>query len=239
MIQVIPKKLLGRFETDWLRSRFHFFFAGVEAPMGHGFGPLRVWNDDLIQPHTGFDMHPHRDMEIITYVRRGAITHEDSLGNQGRTAAGDVQVMHAGTGITHSEHNREDEETELFQIWVEPDAAGHAPGWQEAKFPKADRAGALVPLASGQPQFADRALPIHQGATFYGAVLPRGQSVGHPLGQDRIAYLVAPAGHVTVNGAPVEPRDGVAMFDLDEIELAAVTDAEVVLFDLPRPPRPQ
>ena len=118
---------LGRFKNDWLESRFHFSFAGYRDPDRMGVGPLRVWNDDRIAPQRGFDPHPHRDMEIITYVRRGAITHRDDLGNEGRTEAGHVQVMSAGTGIVHAEYNMEDGPTDIFQIWITPDKAGHAP----------------------------------------------------------------------------------------------------------------
>ncbi len=232
MIHVIARDSLGHFQNHWLESRFHFSFAGVAAPMGHGFGPLRVWNDDLIQPGQGFDFHGHRDMEIITYVRRGAISHRDNLGNTGRTAAGDVQVMHAGTGIMHAEFNLEDDETELFQIWVDPNARGLAPGWKEASFPKADRAGRLVALASGRDGAAD-VLPIHQDATLYGALLGKGDEVRHPLGAGRIAYLVAAAGAIMVDDRPVEARDGVAIQQAESITIAARTDSEVVLLDLP------
>ncbi len=234
MIHVIPRDSLGHFRNDWLDSRFHFSFAGVTAPMGHGFGPLRVWNDDRIQPAQGFDMHGHRDMEIVTYVRRGAISHRDNLGNSGRTAAGDVQVMHAGTGIMHAEYNLEDEETELFQIWVEPNARGLAPGWREAAFPKADRAGRLVALASGRAEVAD-ALAIHQDATLYGAYLEAGDTVHHPLGPERIAYLVAAAGAITVDDQTAEARDGVAVWGAESIAIAARTASEVILLDLPSP----
>jgi hypothetical protein len=232
MIRPVPFASLGRFRTDWLDSRFHFYFAGTPAPMGGHFGPLRVWNDDQIRPHTGFDMHGHRDMEIITYVRRGAISHRDSLGNEGRTAAGDVQVMTAGTGIRHAEWNREDEDTLLYQIWVEPDARGLPPGWQQAEFPKADRAGRLVALASGQPGVAG-ALPIHQDATLYGALLPAGTRVEHRLAPGRRAYLVVADGEIEADGVVLDGRDGAAIEDQLALAIVARRDSELLLFDLP------
>lgn len=235
MITTVPKARLGHFENEWLNSRFHFDFAGVRAPMGNHFGPLRVWNDDTIRAGTGFDMHGHRDMEIITYVRRGAISHEDSLGNAGRTEAGDVQVMSAGTGITHAEFNRETIDTELFQIWVEPDRIGLKPRWAAGQFPKDDRAGRLVALASGQTEQPD-ALRIHQDATLYGALLPAGAKLRHDLPAGRIAYLVPAAGSVTVNGKHVESHDGAAIHAEPVLEIAAEAAAEILLFDLPAAP---
>lgn len=232
MMRVISKSELGRFRNDWLDSHFHFHFAGVMAPMGGKFGPLRVWNDDEIQPGTGFDMHGHRDMEIITYVRKGAISHKDSLGNAGRTGAGDVQVMSAGTGILHAEFNLEPEITELFQIWVEPDRTGLKPRWEMMAFPKADRSGALVPLASGEAGVTG-ALKIHQDATLYGAYLKAGDAITHALKPGRRAYIVPAAGRIQVDGVEVRTRDGAAVAGQERISIAAIEQAEVLLFDLP------
>jgi redox-sensitive bicupin YhaK (pirin superfamily) len=232
MLHQVPFDKLGRFQLDWLDSRFHFFFSGVPAPMGQAFGPLRVWNDDVIRAGTGFDMHGHRDMEIITYVRRGAISHRDSLGNAGRTDAGDVQVMSAGTGITHAEQNLEKVDTELFQIWVEPDRRGLKPHWETASFPKGDRAGKLVPLASGEPAITG-ALTIHQNATLYGATLPAGATLTHVLKPGRRVYLVPASGSVTVNGTRLETRSGLAIVEEPKLEIAATETSEILLFDLP------
>ena len=187
MIEVIPFATLGRFDNDWLAARYHFSFAGYHDPRRTGVGPLLVWNDDTIQPKSGFDPHGHRDMEIITYVRQGAITHQDHLGNQGRTLAGDVQVMSAGSGIRHAEYNLEDEPTLIYQIWIEPAETGLAPRWDTRAFPKAARSAGLVPLASGRPGH-DGALPIHQDAAVLGASLTAGQNVTHLLGADRRGY---------------------------------------------------
>ncbi len=221
---------LGRFENDWLDSRFHFSFADYRDPARMGVGPLRVWNDDRIAPGRGFDPHPHRDMEIITYVRRGAISHRDNLGNEGRTEAGHVQVMSAGTGIVHAEYNMEDEPTDIFQIWITPNQTGHAPRWDTRQFPKADRAGELVALASGRHA---EALPIHADATLYGATLLAGQAVTHALDPGRQAYLVVVSGDIRANGEPIETRAGVTITDTASITLHAGTDSELLIADLP------
>lgn len=232
MIRVIPKQQLGRFENDWLNSHFHFHFSGVAAPMGGKFGPLRVWNDDEIRAGTGFDFHGHRDMEIITYVRRGAISHKDSLGNSGRTEAGDVQVMSAGTGIMHAEFNLESETTELFQIWVEPDRLNLEPHWGQMTFPQSDRSGRLVPLASGEAGISD-ALHINQNATLYGAYLEAGDKITHKLGLNRRAYIVPANGTLAINDITASTRDGVALTDQPTVTIVAKSHAEILLFDLP------
>jgi quercetin 2,3-dioxygenase len=234
MIELRPFETLGRFTNDWLAARYHFSFGQYRDPARMGLGPLRVWNDDLVRPGKGFDPHPHRDMEIITYVRQGAITHQDHLGNRGLTAAGDVQVMSAGTGITHSEHNLEDQDTTLFQIWIEPARTGVAPRWQAQAFPRAERAGRLVALASGRaPDLAQGALPIHQDATLFGATLAAGQGIRHALGPERRAYLVAAKGRFRINDVLVGERDGLAASDQAALVIEAVSDGELLLADLP------
>lgn len=231
-VDVYPFDRLGRFDNDWLNTRYHFSFADYHDPERMGLGPLRVWNDDRIAPGSGFDPHPHRDMEIITYVRRGAVTHRDNLGNEGRTEAGDVQVMSAGTGIVHAEYNLEKEPTDFFQIWIMPDRRGHAPRWDTRAFPKSDRAGALVPLASGRPGVQE-ALPIHADATLYGATLLAGQQVTHTLAEGRQAYLVPAIGVVTVDGTAIETRAGAAVCDVRTVTLIAKEDSEILFADLP------
>ena len=234
MIELIPFQSLGQAEHGWLSARFHFSFAEYYNPRRLGFGPLMVWNDDTIQPGGGFPMHPHRDMEIITYVRTGAISHEDHLGNRGRTEAGDVQVMSAGTGILHSEFNHGSEPTTLFQIWIRPHTERVAPRWEQRRFPKSDRAGQMVPLASGRDQeIAAGALTIHQDATLLGANLPAGSSAAHTLGAGRRGYLVVSSGRANVAGHIVGPRDGIAITDTETIEIDAGEDTELLLADLP------
>lgn len=232
MIEVRRFEDLGRFDNDWLSARYHFSFAGYHDPARNGVGPLLVWNDDTVQPGRGFDQHGHRDMEIVTYVRSGAISHEDHLGNRGRTEAGDVQVMSAGKGILHAEHNLESDITQIFQIWIEPNEHGLAPRWEQRSFPKAAREGALTPLASGRAGDED-ALTIHQDTAILGATLDEGQSVIHALAPGRSAYLVAARGRIEVNGTAVNPRDGVAIADEREITITALEESEILLADLP------
>ena len=230
MIERRPFADLGGERLDWLDTRHHFSFAHYRDPARMGWGALRVWNDDEIAPGTGFPPHPHADMEIVTYVRQGAISHEDSLGNKGRTVAGDVQVMSAGTGIRHAEYNREAEPTRIFQIWIVPTARGGPPSWGTRPFPQGDRAGRLVPLASGSQDDED-ALPIRADARVLGCSLRSGQSVDYALRPGRHAYLVPASGAVTVNGLRIEEGDGAAIRDEAVLQLTAVDDAELVLVD--------
>jgi redox-sensitive bicupin YhaK (pirin superfamily) len=229
MIELRPFEQLGGANHGWLNAKHHFSFARYYDPERMGHGALRVWNDDEIAPNTGFPPHPHAEMEIITYVRKGAITHEDSLGNKGRTEAGDVQVMSAGSGIRHAEYNREAEPTTLFQIWIEPTAGGE-PSWGTKPFPKGDRSGRFVTLASG---FAgdDDALPIRADARVLGATLKAGKTAEYRLGTARHAYLVPAVGKVEVNGVRVGPRDGLAITDETVLTVKALEDAEIVLVD--------
>ncbi|GGY20602.1 hypothetical protein GCM10008098_11510 [Rhodanobacter panaciterrae] len=149
MIERRPFDRLGGADHGWLKAKHHFSFASYNDAGRMGWGALRVWNDDTIASQSGFPPHPHANMEIITYVREGAITHRDSLGNEGRTEAGDVQVMSAGSGITHSEYNVEPGTTRIFQIWIIPDESGQPPAWGARPFPKGERSGKFVALASG------------------------------------------------------------------------------------------
>ena len=231
-VEVRPFGGLGKARFGWLNASHHFSFGQYHDPARMGVGPLRVWNDDEIAAHTGFDPHPHRDMEIITYVRQGAITHQDSLGNEGRTEAGDVQVMSAGTGIRHAEHNREDGETRIFQIWIIPRTRGLEPRWGQKAFPRAGRAGLLVPLASGMAEHDD-ALPIDQDAAVLGATLAAGQVVEHRLGHGRQAYLVPATGKVRVNGVEVGARDGAVITGDAAVRIEALLPSEILLADLP------
>jgi quercetin 2,3-dioxygenase len=230
MIERRPFAELGGANHGWLATKHHFSFADYHDPERMHWGRLRVWNDDTIAPDTGFPPHPHADMEIITYVTEGAVTHRDSLGNSGRTAAGDVQVMSAGSGIRHSEYNREGETTKLFQIWILPTERGGPPAWGTRPFPKGDRAGRFVPLASG---FADdaEALPIRSDARVLGATLLAGETLDYPLGPQRHGYLVPAKGAVEVNGVRLEARDGAAIRDEAGLVIHALDDAELVLVD--------
>jgi redox-sensitive bicupin YhaK (pirin superfamily) len=232
MIEIRPFATLGGADHGWLKAKHHFSFAAYQDPQRMRWGALRVWNDDEIAPGTGFDPHPHRDMEIITYVREGAITHRDSMGHVGRTEAGDVQVMSAGTGVVHSEYNLEAVPTRIFQIWILPDRLGVRPAWGTRRFPKAARAGGFEVLASGRPaDAASGALPIQADAAVMAATLAAGESVQLALAPGRVAYLVPARGTVTVNGRKAEARDGVAVREEERITVTALVPAEVVLVE--------
>jgi len=230
MIELRHLATLGAANHGWLDARHHFSFASYHAPERDRWGNLRVWNDDAIAPKTGFAPHPHQDMEIITYVRKGAITHQDNLGNEGRTVAGDVQVMSAGTGIVHSEFNHEDEETRMFQIWILPDQQGHPPSWGTRPFPRHDRGGGFVPLASGIP--ADTgALPIHAQARVLGAQIKAGEHLRYHTSPERHLYLVPASGKVRIGEIEAMARDGVAITAESLIEITALDDSELILVD--------
>lgn len=229
MIDIRPFSSLGGADHGWLKAKHHFSFASYYDPSRMSWGRLRVWNDDEIAAKSGFPPHPHADMEIITYVRTGAITHEDSMGNRGRTGAGDVQVMSAGTGVRHAEFNLEDETTTLFQIWIETDKPGAQPGWGAKAFPKADRTGRFSVLASGDA--ADEALTINADARVLGATLKAGETIRYDLAEGRRAYLVPAVGDVEVNGVKLNARDGAGIKDESEITITAKSDAELVMVD--------
>lgn len=230
MIELRPFASLGAANHGWLDAHHHFSFAGYHDPARTQWGNLRVWNDDLIAAKSGFPPHPHQDMEIVTYIRTGAISHRDSLGNEGRTAAGDVQVMSAGTGIQHAEYNLEDEATTLFQIWILPDARGHAPSWGTRPFPREDRSGQFVTLASGLPG-DDEALAIHARARVAGALIRAGETVRYETGPERHVYLVPATGRIRIGTVEAQARDGVAITGESAIEITALEDSEVVLVD--------
>ena len=226
MIDIRPYASLGHADHGWLDARHHFSFADYHDPDRMGWGAIRVWNDDRIAAKSGFPPHPHRDMEIVTYVRTGAITHQDSMGNKGRTAAGDVQVMSAGTGVTHAEYNLEDEETTLFQIWIESDRPGAKPGWGMMPFPKQAREDRFQLLASGDAD--DGALTIQADAAVLGATVKAGHQIAYEADPARHLYLVASA-PVRVNGVLAQARDGIAIAGEARIMIDAEADAELVL----------
>ena len=225
-----PFASLGHADHGWLDARHHFSFASYHDPERMGWGALRVWNDDTIAAGAGFPPHPHRDMEIVTFVRSGAITHQDSLGNTGRTAAGDVQVMSAGSGVRHAEVNAEDETTTLFQIWIEPRERGGAPSWGPRPFPRGERSGRFVTLASGFAEDAD-ALPIRADARVLAATLKAGERAVLEVGAGRHAYLVPATGRITVDGQAFNARDGAALTGGAAFEIVATQDAEIVAVD--------
>ena len=230
MIELRPYSGLGGADHGWLDAKHHFSFGDYYDPQRLQWGSIKVWNDDTIQPGAGFPFHSHRDMEIVTYVREGAITHRDDLGNEGRTEAGDVQVMSAGTGVRHSEYNLEEQITRIFQIWIVPDRRGERPAWGTKAFPKSDRTGAFVTLASGMSG-DEAALQIRADARILGATLKAGETVDYDLSEGRHAYLVAAHGSITVGSVTARARDGVAVRDEPSLIITALEDSEVVLVD--------
>ena len=232
MIEHRPFNSLGHADHGWLDARHHFSFADYHDPARVHWGALRVWNDDTIQPDTGFPPHPHANMEIVTYVREGAISHQDNLGNRGRTVAGDVQVMSAGNGIRHSEYNLESVVTRIFQIWIMPDERGGQPSWGSKPFPKNDRSGRFIVLASGLADDTE-ALPIRANARVAGATLNPGETLEYRFaGASRLGYLVVARGRVSVNGIALDAQDGAAISGEPSITVTAEEAAELVLVDV-------
>ncbi len=232
MITVYSYDTLGHADHGWLNARHHFSFARYYNPDRVGFGTLLVINDDIVAAGRGFAKHPHDNMEIITYVRQGAITHEDSMGNKGRTAAGDVQVMSAGTGVFHSEVNAEHEDTRLYQIWITPNARDVAPRWEEKQFPKAHATNSLPVLASGQAEHAGSdALMIYQDAAIYGGTLTKAATLTQKIKHQ--AYILASVGQFTINDVVLNQGDGAEITGEKTLVITALTDAEVLVIDVP------
>jgi redox-sensitive bicupin YhaK (pirin superfamily) len=230
MIEHRPVSELGGGDLGWLKALHHFYVGARSNPAHEAIGNLYVWNDDELAPGTGFPLHPHRDVEIITYVREGYITHRDSLGNTGRTEAGDVQVMSAGTGIEHEEVTAPAQRTKVFQIWIHPRERGGKPRWETKPFPKKGRTGRFVVLASGFAEDAD-ALLIRADARVLGATLSAGQCLFYRMKPGRKAYMVATSGQITLNDIVLEARDGAAVQDEPELRIEVLADTEIVLVD--------
>ncbi|BFT64295.1 pirin family protein [Pseudomonas moorei] len=231
MIELRPFSKLGGADHGWLDTRHHFSFADYQDTNRMNWGQMRVWNDDTIAPQTGFRTHPHKEMEIITYVRQGAITHEDSLGNKGRTVAGDVQVMSAGTGIQHSEYNLENEVTRIFQIWIFPNQTGLPPSWGVRPFPTKITNGKFVTLASGIDG-DEEALRIRADARLAAATLDISEQAEYSIANGRKVYLVVASGSVEVNGTLVGTGDGAAVQHESHLKFFAHQRSEVVLVDV-------
>jgi redox-sensitive bicupin YhaK (pirin superfamily) len=232
MIERRPFAQLPSEDLGWLKARRHLSCIGSDDSAPKGWGTLRVWDDHEIAPNAGFALHGHTNIEIITYVREGTITHRDNLGNEGRIEAGSVQVVSAGTGIRHAEYNLEQEPARIFQIWVAPSFPGGSPAWGAQQCPTAECSGCFVALASGFDSDHD-ALPIRARARLLEARLKVGQSIEHVLRESRLAYLVPSSGSVNVNDVKVHARDGAAIKDVDTVTITAIEDADVVMIDVP------
>ncbi|MGH9862821.1 MAG: pirin family protein [Candidatus Acidiferrales bacterium] len=232
MIKIIPSAERYHFETDWLSTYWHFSFDHYHDPQNVSFGPLRVFNDDTIRPAGGFPLHSHREMEILTYVTEGQLEHQDSLGNRGVIGPGELQRMSAGKGIRHSEYNAsKTEPVHLLQFWIDPEASGLEPSWEQRRFTREERRGRLLLVASGKPQ--DGALHIHQDASVYVASLEKGDNVAHTLASGRRAYLFVISGGSTLNGQPLAAGDQARLTDEKKLALTADNPAELLLVDLP------
>ena len=227
MLQLKSLNEIKGADAGWLKARHHFAIGSYGNPDHKPIGNLIVFNDDEIAPHTGFGLHHHRNVEIVSYVHQGTVTHEDDRGNRGRTHAGDVQVMSAGTGISHSEKNEDDVPIRLFQIWLNPTSPNGTPQWGNRPFPKTDRAGTFVVLASGRG--ADGALPIRSDAEVHGALLQSGTAAEYSFKEGDAGYLVPATGEVEVNGVRVHAREGLVIVDEKKISIKAFTDSELVL----------
>ena len=232
MITIYPYENLGKADYGWLNARYHFNFGDYRHTGRTCFGKLRVINDDIVKAGSGFDMHPHEDMEIITFVRSGAITHKDSKGNKGRTGAGNVQVMSAGSGIYHSEFNMESEDTSLYQIWIFPKEKGVQPRWDMATFSDRKANGTLPLLVSGRAEDEGKgALFIHQDAAISGGSLDAGREITQPI-KDQ-AYILISDGEIEIEGHSVKRGDGLEIINQSSVRIKALTDAEVILIDVP------
>ena len=234
MIKVYPYENLGRANHGWLDARHHFSFASYYNPKRMNFGVLRVINDDRIAAGTGFSTHPHNNMEIITYVRAGAITHKDSMGNVGKTEAGDVQVMSAGTGVFHSEHNLENEDTKLYQIWITPNKQNVLPRWEAQKFPKTfvENNGELPILVSGREEDKNKnSLFIYSNSVIYAGNIKAGNKVENKIKHQ--AYILASDGEFTINGVAMKKGDGAEIVGEKIINITAISDAEILIIDAP------
>ncbi len=233
MISIFPYSELGNHNYGWLDAHYHFNFGDYYHPDKSGYLPLIVWNDDCIQPGTGFPMHSHRDMEIITYIRQGAITHEDSLGNKGVTKAGEIQIMSAGTGITHSEYNHEDVETLLFQIWIHPNENNIQPRWENVAINSFHEPGIHI-LASGEKELENsNIIKLFQDATLYLINGEQEKNLDFELKNGRQMYLVVAKGAVMINKNRVNSRDGVFINNENKLDFNFQEDSELLFFDLP------
>lgn len=232
MIKLIKSDDRYHADFGWLSTYWHFSFDTYHDPSNMNWGALRVFNDDVIRPGQGFGSHPHRDMEIVTYVLEGELEHRDNQGNTGVIHPGEVQVMSAGTGIVHSEYNHSKERpVHLLQLWIMPRTKGSKPRWEQRQFTQAERSGNLLPVVSDGK--VPGTLHIDQDATIHVAALKAGQAVVHKSRADRKAYVFVISGELSLNGTPVKGGDQARIADEPELDLKALKDGEVILLDLP------
>ena len=231
MITIRPSNERGGGNFGWLNTRHSFSFDQYYDPRFMGFRSLRVINEDFVAPGQGFPMHPHRDMEIITYVLEGALEHKDSMGNGSMIRPGDGQKMSAGTGVRHSEANpSKNNSVHLLQIWILPERRGVEPSYEQKSFPEAEKRNRLRQIAG--PDGKDGSVTIHQDARLYVSLLSPGQEVTHQLAPGRYAWLQVAKGEVELNGKALHQGDGAAIENEPKLTLKGVEEAEILLFDL-------
>ncbi|KAB3530516.1 pirin family protein [Alkaliphilus serpentinus] len=232
MLKKIESSSLGKNNLDWLKASFHFSFGDYHNPERMGFGVLRVLNDDLIGGNKGFDTHPHRDMEIITYVIEGKLTHEDSMGNSGSIERGHVQYMSAGTGVYHSEYNNEDETIRSLQIWIIPDEKGHTPNYGDYKFPWELRKNKWLHMISSHR--GDAPIKINQDANFYVTELQKGKETKFSVGPNRQAYLLQIEGITDINSISLSTRDALEIVE-EELVIKAKETSHILVIEMAKP----
>ncbi len=231
MLIVRPSRSRGQADHGWLQSQHSFSFANYYDPSHMGFRDLRVINQDVVAAGAGFPTHPHRDMEIISYVIDGALEHKDSLGNGSVVRPGDVQRMTAGTGVRHSEFNSSsDAELQFLQIWIQPERTGIEPGYEQRLFDEAAKTDRLCLVVS--PDGAEESVQIHQDVRLYASLLGEGKTLSHRIEEGRHAWLQVVSGSMLANGQALSAGDGAAISDEAAIELCAQERAHFLLFDL-------
>ena len=231
MITVRQSEERGAVNMGWLDAKHSFSFGSYHDPEHMGFGTLRVINEDRIQPSQGFGMHGHRDMEIVTYMIDGALEHRDSMGNGSVIRPGEVQRMTAGTGVRHSEFNHSDtDETHLLQIWILPEQNGLTPGYEEKTFDDSEKRNKLLLLASSDSR--DGSLKIHQDTDLFASILDKGKSLSHQFADGRNGWVQVVRGRLSLNGETLDHGDGASIADTSVLDIAALEDAEFLLFDM-------
>ncbi len=234
MIKITKENQHYKGESEWLETYHHFSFAEYFDPSKVNFGPLRVFNDDIIKAGTGFDFHQHQDMEIVTYVIDGTLEHKDSLGNHGLIQPGEIQRMSAGTGVFHSEFNHSDTKPlRLLQMWVFSDTRGLKPSWEQKQYSKDDRTNKLLQVIGQKDASKQGSLGIHQDTSFYVSNLSPGSEIRHNIIKGRIAYLFVIEGKVSVNGKTLDTRDAAEIQDESKISIQGQKESEIILIDLP------
>ncbi len=229
MLKKIDHKNMGRSNLGWLKSIFHFSFAEYYNPKNIHFGKLRVVNDDLVEPSTGFDLHPHKEMEIISYVVDGELTHGDSMGNKNTITRGHVQYMSAGTGVFHSEHNLGEKTLRFLQIWIFPDKTGYEPNYGDYRFNWEERHNKLLHMVSGKDGNAP--IKINQDTNIYALELEEGKEIQFPISEGRQAYLVQVEGGSTINNVELDTRDALEIVE-EDIKIKAKRSAHIVIIEM-------